>query len=63
MSAYDRGGPQPTANDQQNALCAFGARANQVPGGSRLGNFPQAFSHLALIEAATRMIVPELAHF
>jgi GH15 family glucan-1,4-alpha-glucosidase len=25
-----------------------------------LGDFPQAFSHLALIEAAARMIVPEL---
>ena len=24
---------------------------------------PQAFSHLALIEAAARMIVPELEHF
>jgi alpha,alpha-trehalase len=31
--------------------------------GRHLGNFPQAFSHLAQIEAAARMIVPELAHF
>ncbi|MGC2154959.1 MAG: glycoside hydrolase family 15 protein [Pseudolabrys sp.] len=32
--------------------------------GRHLGNFPQAFSQLALIEAAAHMIVPEfLAHF
>jgi GH15 family glucan-1,4-alpha-glucosidase len=31
-----------------------------APTGRHLGNFPQAFSHLALIEAGARLIIPDM---
>ena len=35
------------------------AEEYDVETGRHLGNFPQAFSHLALVEAAARLIVAE----
>jgi GH15 family glucan-1,4-alpha-glucosidase len=36
------------------------AEEYDVDTGRHLGNFPQAFSHLALIEAAARVMLPEI---
>jgi alpha,alpha-trehalase len=35
------------------------AEEYEVETGRHLGNFPQAFSHLALVEAAARVIIAE----
>jgi GH15 family glucan-1,4-alpha-glucosidase len=36
------------------------AEEYEVPTGRQLGNFPQAFSHLALIDAGLRIILAEM---
>jgi hypothetical protein len=38
------------------------APTSEATGTATSGNFPQEFSHLALIEAAARVIVTELVH-
>jgi GH15 family glucan-1,4-alpha-glucosidase len=59
-------GEQQRARDLMDRLLRIGsplglfAEEYDVDGGHHLGNFPQAFSHLALIEAAARIIVAEL---
>jgi alpha,alpha-trehalase len=60
-------GEQQRARDLMERLLRVGsplglfAEEFDVETGRHLGNFPQAFSHLALIEAAGRIIVSELA--
>ncbi|HTF58837.1 MAG TPA: glycoside hydrolase family 15 protein [Actinomycetes bacterium] len=59
-------GEQQRARDLMDRLLRIGsplglfAEEYDVDGGHHLGNFPQAFSHLALIEAAARIIVAEM---
>jgi GH15 family glucan-1,4-alpha-glucosidase len=59
-------GEQQRARDLMDRLLRIGsplglfAEEYDVGGGHHLGNFPQAFSHLALIEAAARIIVAEM---
>src|SRR5205085_1878213 len=59
-------GEQQPARDLMERLLRIGsplglyAEEFDADTGRHLGNFPQAFSHLALMEAAARIIVPEL---
>jgi len=66
VSALAIVGEQQTARDLMERLLRvsspLGLYAEEFDAatGYHLGNFPQAFSHLALIEAAARLIVPEM---
>jgi GH15 family glucan-1,4-alpha-glucosidase len=66
VSALAAIGEQRRARDLMERLLRIGsplglyAEEYDVDGGHHLGNFPQAFSHLALIEAAARIIVAEM---
>jgi GH15 family glucan-1,4-alpha-glucosidase len=67
VSALANIGEQQRAVDLMERLLRIGsplglyAEEYDVETGQHLGNFPQAFSHLALIEAAARIIVAERA--
>jgi GH15 family glucan-1,4-alpha-glucosidase len=66
VSALAIVGEQQRARDLMERLLRVGsplglyAEEFDADTGRHLGNFPQAFSHLALMEAAARIIVPEL---
>ncbi len=66
VSALAIVGEQQTARDLMERLLRISsplglyAEEFDAATGRHLGNFPQAFSHLALIEAAARIIVPEM---
>ena len=66
VSALGLIGEQQAARDLMERLLRISsplglyAEEFDAPTGRHLGNFPQAFSHLALIEAAARIIVPEM---
>jgi GH15 family glucan-1,4-alpha-glucosidase len=66
VSALGMIGEQQAARDLMERLLRVSsplglyAEEFDAPTGRHLGNFPQAFSHLALIEAAARIIVPEM---
>ena len=56
------GGPRQLMERLLRVASPLGLYAEEfdVDTGRHLGNFPQAFSHLALIEAAARIILPEM---
>jgi len=66
VSALGLIGEQQAARDLMERLLRISsplglyAEEFDAPTGRHLGNFPQAFSHLALIEAAARIILPEM---
>jgi alpha,alpha-trehalase len=66
VSALAIVGELQTARDLMERLLRIGsplglyAEEFDADTGRHLGNFPQAFSHLALLEAAARIIVPEM---
>src|SRR5262249_21408943 len=65
VSALARVGELDRANDLMDRLLKISsplglyAEEFEVSAGHHLGNFPQAFSHLAMIEAAARIILHE----